>query len=58
MAVVAHFSQWTAETVAMAHGAGLRAVTYTANEPAEVERLCGLGLDGIVTDRIDLFPAR
>ncbi len=55
VAVIAHHSQWTAETVAATHGAGLRALTYTVNEPADAERLLGYGLDGIVTDRVDLF---
>ena len=35
--------------------AGLRALAYTVNETASAERLIGLGLDGLITDRIDRF---
>lgn len=37
------------------HGAGLRALVYTVNDPAEAQRLVGLGIDGIVTDAVDKF---
>lgn len=37
------------------HGAGLRALVYTVNDPAEAQRLVGLGIDGIVTDAVDRF---
>ena len=37
------------------HGAGLRALVYTVNDPAEVQRLCALGIDGIITDAVDRF---
>ena len=40
------------------HGAGLRALVYTVNEPAEAQRLVGLGIDGIVTDAVDVFDPR
>lgn len=37
------------------HGAGLRALVYTVNDPAEAHRLIALGIDGIVTDAVDRF---
>ncbi|MEO8836582.1 MAG: glycerophosphodiester phosphodiesterase family protein [Caldimonas sp.] len=37
------------------HAAGMRALVYTVNDPAEVQRLCALGIDGIVTDAVDRF---
>ena len=33
--------------VAALHGAGKRIIAWTANEPAEIARLAGLGVDGI-----------
>lgn len=44
----------TARFVADAHRRGLRVFAYTVNEPAEIERLRGLGVDGVFTD----FPER
>ncbi|MGH6625618.1 MAG: glycerophosphodiester phosphodiesterase family protein, partial [Burkholderiaceae bacterium] len=35
--------------------AGLRALAYTVNNEAEAERLKALGIDGLITDRVDLF---
>lgn len=37
------------------HGAGLRALVYTVNDPAEAHRLVGLGIDGLITDAVDRF---
>lgn len=37
------------------HGAGLRALVYTVNDPAEAHRLVALGIDGIITDAVDRF---
>jgi glycerophosphoryl diester phosphodiesterase len=37
------------------HAAGMRALVYTVNDPAEVQRLCALGIDGIITDAVDRF---
>ena len=41
---------WNEAMVAQIHAAGLTAVVYTINQPAEVARLAKLGLDGITTD--------
>ena len=44
-----------ADAMARIHGAGLRALVYTVNDPAEAQRLDRLGIDGIVTDAVDRF---
>jgi glycerophosphoryl diester phosphodiesterase len=42
--------------VAEVHLAGLRALSYTVNDEWAAARLVGLNTDGIITDRVDLFP--
>ncbi len=44
----------TPRRVAFARAMGVRLLVYTVNEPAEMERLAALGVDGIFTD----FPDR
>ena len=55
VAIVCHYSLWDVGTVAAAHGAGLRCLSYTVNDEWIAHRLNTLGTDGIITDRIDLF---
>lgn len=55
VAVVCNFRLWTPELVGQVHGAGMRCLSYTVNEPQDAERLLQLGTDGIITDRVDLF---
>jgi glycerophosphoryl diester phosphodiesterase len=43
----------SAELVAEAHAAGLRVVPWTVNEPADIERVVALGIDGLITDYPD-----
>jgi glycerophosphoryl diester phosphodiesterase len=54
-AVVCNHALWDARHVAQVHGAGMRALSYTVNDEWAAQRLIGLGTDGIITDRIDLF---
>lgn len=56
VAIICNHKLWNAQTVRQAKEAGFRCLSYTVNEPAEAERLFKLGTDGIVTDRVDLFP--
>lgn len=55
VAVVCNHALWDAETVAQTHGAGLRCLCYTVNDEWAAQRLLTLGVDGIITDRVDLF---
>jgi len=41
------------EFVEEAHGMGLKAFVWTVNEPGEIERMKGLGVDGIISDYPD-----
>ncbi len=46
----------TEALVREAHGLGLRVLPWTVNEVADMERLVGWGVDGVITDRPDLAP--
>ncbi|HET9644989.1 MAG TPA: glycerophosphodiester phosphodiesterase [Burkholderiaceae bacterium] len=54
-AVITHYAIADAALIAQLRGAGLKALVYTVNDPAEVLRLITLGIDGIVTDAVDHF---
>lgn len=43
-----------ARTIRTFHDAGVEVHVWTINDPAEMERLLELGVDGLVTDRADL----
>jgi len=43
----------TPQLVAEAHGLGLAVVPWTVNEPADIERMLDLGVDGLITDYPD-----
>ena len=55
VAVIAQHGQWQADAVRQARAAGLRCLSYTVNEAADVARLRALGIDGLITDRVDRF---
>ena len=54
-AIVSAYAAMDAAVVAQLHAAGMRALVYTVNDPAEVVRLISLGIDGIITDAVDRF---
>lgn len=54
-ACITNHALMDAALVAQLHGAGLRALVYTVNDPAEAQRLLNLGIDGIITDAVDRF---
>ena len=47
----------TESGVRRAHTLGLKVHVWTINDPAEMERLFDMGVDGIMTDRADLLAA-
>ncbi|WP_374669333.1 glycerophosphodiester phosphodiesterase [Ramlibacter sp.] len=55
VAIVCNHALWDAALVAQVHGAGLRCLSYTPNDPWAAQRLLALGTDGLITDRVDLF---
>ncbi len=46
------------ETVAQIRAAGLECYVWTVNEPAQMDRLVGWGVSGIITDRPGFLKAR
>ena len=56
VAIVCNQRLWDASTVLQAHNAGFRCLSYTVNEEPAAQRLLSLGTEGIITDRVDLFP--
>ena len=55
VAVVSHHELMNAGLIAQLHGASMRALCYTVNDVADVQRLLGLSIDGIITDAVDKF---
>ncbi|MDB5946934.1 MAG: glycerophosphodiester phosphodiesterase [Ramlibacter sp.] len=56
VAIVCNHALWDPPTVAQVHGAGMKCLSYTVNDEWAAQRLLQLGTDGIITDRVDLFP--
>lgn len=54
-AVVTAYALMDALLVAQLHAADMRAMVYTVNDPAEVQRQCAIGIDCIITDAVDRF---
>ncbi len=55
VAVVTGYPVMDAGVRAQLHAAGLRALVYTVNDPAEAQRLAAIGIDAIITDAVDRF---
>jgi len=54
-AVVCEQGLWTEALINQVRGAGLHALAYTVNDATVAQRLLALGLDSIITDRVDRF---
>ncbi|TNF58848.1 MAG: glycerophosphodiester phosphodiesterase [Burkholderiales bacterium] len=54
-AIVCHHPLWSEALVDTVRRQGMRCLAYTVNEDDEVLRLQGLGLDGLITDRVDRY---
>lgn len=57
-AVVTNYTLVDDGIVAGAHGAGLRLLCYTVNDPAPAGWLLRAGIDGLITDAVDRFAPR
>lgn len=55
VAVICRHNLWTPVVMQEAHQAGLRTLAYTVNEASQAQRLLEMGIDGLITDRVDLF---
>ncbi len=55
VAVVTQYALADAALIGRLHGAGLRALCYTVNDPAPAAQLIALGIDGLITDAVDRF---
>lgn len=51
------FADLDAACVAEAHALGLRVIPWTVNEPADMERMLAIRVDGMTTDRPDVLRA-
>ena len=48
-----NYRRTSGEFVEEAHGMGLKVFVWTVNEPGDIERMKGLGVDGIISDYPD-----
>lgn len=55
VAVVCNQALWDTASLTQAKSASLRCLSYTVNDEWAAQRLLDLGVDGIITDRVDLF---
>lgn len=55
VAVVFHHPLLDANVIASVHAAGMRALSFTVNDPVEARRLVDAGIDGMITDAVDRF---
>ena len=55
VALVVDHPHLNEERIAQIHQAGIKAMTYTVNEPERAQELKAAGLDGLITDKVDLF---
>jgi glycerophosphoryl diester phosphodiesterase len=58
VALVLDHTAWKAEHAQAARDAGLWTLAYTVNEPEHADRLWAMGLDALITDRVDRFKPK
>ena len=51
-AVVTHHPLMNAALVQRLHQAGMRALVYTVNDPADLAAMRAAGVDGVITDEV------
>jgi glycerophosphoryl diester phosphodiesterase len=56
VAVVCNHTLWDRSSLTQARSVGFRCLSFTVNDELAAQRLIDMGSDGIVTDRVDLFP--
>ena len=56
-AVVTHHPLMDAALVHKLHAAGMRALVYTVNAPADLAAMRAAGVDGVITDEVDRYEA-
>ena len=54
-AVISNYALMDRALVERLHGAGMKALVYTVNDPAAAEWLIANGVDGIISDAVDRF---
>ena len=55
VAIICNHKLWDTSSVTQAKSAGFKTLSYTVNDETEAKRLLALGIDGIITDRVDTF---
>jgi glycerophosphoryl diester phosphodiesterase len=56
-AVVTHYPLMDAALVQRLHAAGMRALVYTVNAPADLAAMRAAGVDGVITDEVERYEA-
>ena len=54
-AIICNHKLWDTSSVTQAKSAGFKTLAYTVNDEVDVERLLALKIDGLITDRVDVF---
>ena len=55
VAVITNYNVMSPQALAQIHGAAMRGLVYTVNDPAPAAWLQSIGIDGIITDAVDRF---
>ncbi|MEI8169151.1 MAG: glycerophosphodiester phosphodiesterase [Rhodoferax sp.] len=55
VAIICDHTLWETSSVTQAQSAGFRCLSYTVNDASKAQRLLDLGVEGFITDRVDLF---